>query len=137
MASTVDCREVDHDIARFVNEVAEDGVDSCRGIGDENAGFNRSIYEFCDSCTGFVKAAWVFVTDEPVWSTLALVLEIAKGGSDFFGECAEGACVSSSVFSVDNETLRLCCSRIKAMEIVQDKMISPQPCRFASHNEQR
>lgn len=66
IATLVDSGEVYNVIAFFERQVAQDCVDSGRGVGDEDNGLWWCIDDLCDSGTGCVEVGGIFPADEVV-----------------------------------------------------------------------
>ena len=91
LACAIDGGKVQDPITLFENEVAEHGIDTCCGVGNEDEGFDGR-FEYCrNSDAGLIKELGVVVKDELVWAGFRSVLESAECVPDWARVGAEGS----------------------------------------------
>ena len=90
LASSVDSREVDDDVSWLVDQIPQDDVHSCRGIGHEDYGLDWGIEVLGHSFPRFVDLARICVANEAIWLAFDFILKRAKFCSHSAWVCAEG-----------------------------------------------
>lgn len=73
------------------DDVAQDCVDTRRGVGHEDGCLGRYPEQLGDGLAGFVEQLWVLVPDERVWRGFGAVLVGAQLGLHEAWDGAEGA----------------------------------------------
>lgn len=88
---SVDSCEVDDHVTFVEDQVAEHGVDTCRGILDEYTFIRRHIQDLGYCYASFVQGSGLFPADEGVRSSFGVLLEFPKCRTYLDGVCPEGA----------------------------------------------